>query len=399
MGRVLRWVLVIAAIVWCGVALALPPLEHYRGYGLELQVPRGWTVTVDEAAGTVLVAEDPNDPMAAAMVLLAVPYQPGLDAAFLTQAVLAEVAPSRTELGREVVDGVVWTLQSFDAEGVPALLTSLAISNEGGDVVTIALLSAQPDAFEVLGGTALLLVTFAAADPALFEQPASVHGAGGALGSFPRLEPIAELGGAYLKPAGWHYTSERAPGQDLIYLLEDPADEHSAAILFLSQVIDTPPTPGTDVVEGVVASFTQALGIGSVSVLRRSGDDLNGARLLLGTRFGRQTKAFFAVFSDAGSGRVYGVIAPAERFDAFGGHGLMWITLGGMSVAAFEASAEMQAWYQPAGSWSGFDGDGGSAGSLAAQQMLLEMQSRMFMSWSNNLGGSTHCWGDSYGCY
>ena len=390
----------IAAIAACGFAWALPPLETYRGHGLELQVPRGWTVTVDEAAGTVLVAEDPNDPAGAAMLLVVVPAQPGLDAAYLTEAVLSQVAPARAELGREEAGGVVWTLQSFDADGIPALLTSLAIGQDGAQVATIALLSAHRDAFAELGGAALLFVTFGAADPALFASPAGAAGpaagaaAPGAPAAFPPLEPIAELGGAYLKPAGWHFGAESAPGQDLIYLQEDPADAHGAAILFLTQTGVGAPAAGADLVGAVVTAFAQTLGLEATTELRRSGDGTNGARLLSGTRLGRASKGFFAVFADGGDVRVYAIAAPAERFDAIGGHGLMWITLGGMSVADFERSDEMQAWYRPAPSW----GDVSWDGSFGAQQMFLDMQSQMFMAWSNNMGGNS-CWGDSYGCY
>lgn len=395
---------VIVLVVWLGVVgvgRALPPFETYRGHGLELQIPVGWTVSVDEFNGTILVAEDPSDPGGAAMVLLVVPAQPGLDAAFLTDAVLSEVAPVRTELGREEAGGVVWTLHTFDADGLPAIVTSLAIAQEGAQVTTIALLSAQSDAFAELGGAALLFVTFGAADPALFAthvaQAEATPAAAAAAGrvAFPPLEPIAELGGAYLKPAGWHFAAESAPGQDLIYLLENPADQNGAAILYLAESGVARPAVGADLVGAVVTAFAQTLGIEAATELRSSGDGLNGARLVSGTRLGRPVKGFFAVFSDAGDVRVYGIVAEADRFDAFGGHGLMWLTLGGMSLADFERSDEMQAWYRPASAWGG---DAGAGGSFAAQQMFLDMQSQMFMSWSNNMGGNS-CWGNSYGCY
>lgn len=372
MVRTLRWMWIGLAIAWCGSAWALPPLEAYRGQGLELQIPLGWTVTVDEAGGTVLISEDPNDPLSAALVLAVVPHQPGLDAAFLTDTVMAKIATELTELGREEGDGVVWTLQSFEFDGVPALVTSVAISRAEGSVASIALFSARVEDFEPLGCAALLFVTFGGADPALFETaaapvaaPTPGSGSAATAHSFPPLEPIAELGGAYLKPAGWHYASESAPGQDLIYLLEDPAADHGAAILFLSQVVEVPPPAGTDVVAGVVASFSEALGLVDVTEIRRSGDTVTGARLLSATRLGRPTKAFFALFSNGRDISFYGIVAPAERFDGFGGHGLMWVTLGGMTVDAFERSDEMQAWYGPADVWGG----GASDGSLAMQQM------------------------------
>lgn len=385
------WVVVIA-IVACGFAWALPPLETYRGHGLELQVPRGWTVTVDEAAGSVFVVEDPGDRTSAGMALLVVPRSPGLDAAALTETVLADVPTPRTELGRQVAAGVVWTLQSFQLDGVAALLTSVAISHEGGDVASIAVFSARTEAFEALGGAALLFVTFAGADPARFAAPERTAGPGRA---FPPLEPIAELGAGYRKPVGWQVVTERVPGQELIYLLEDPADDHGAMVLYLAQAADGLPPAGTDVVAGVIGLFTQALAIVDVEELRRSGDLLTGARLLSGTRLGRPTKAFFAIATTEEGAQVYGVVAQAERFDAFGGHGLAWITLGGMAVEDFVVNAELQSWYGPAA--SGAVDAGGDT--LAAQQALLDLQSRWFTTWSNDLGGNTHCWSDGFACY
>lgn len=72
----------------------------------------------------------------------------------------------------------------------------------------------------------------------------------------------------------------------------------------------------------------------------------------------------------------------------------VWVTLGGMTVDAFERSEEMQAWYREADAPDG----GAGVGPLAAQQMLLDVQSRMFRAWSNDMGGA-FCGGDKAGCF
>ncbi len=377
--------------VFC-ISFALPPLVPYSANGLNFKVPQGWSVEVDETGSYVMVAENPNDPSAAAMVLIAVPYQAGMTADFLTDAVLEEVAPVSTELSRQEENGFIYTLYELDNEDGAFLLTSLAYSSEGDGIGIIGLLSAEASQFEALGGTALLLVSFLGADPAMFSQAATPL----QRGKFPELEPIAELGGQYQKPKGWHYTAEQNQGQDLIYLLENPSDPTTAAIFWMNQQTQGSAPAGTDVVSTAISFFLESLAFESVSVERQSGDMLSGARMIRASRGGVPHHAWFIVMTGQDYASVYGIFAPTERFNALGGHGLLWLTLLGKTLQEVETTPEIQSWYQEPSFGSGSM----SSGDYAMQQMYLDMQDRMFKSWSNNMSSNGWCWADSYGqCY
>lgn len=384
----------LALLSFSSLALALPPLVPYSSHGLSFKIPQGWTAEVDETGSYVMVAENPNDPSSAAMVLIAIPYQEGMTASYLTQSVLEELAPVSTQLSFQEENGFIHTLHRLEHEGQTQLLASLAYSSAKDKLAIIGLISAEAQQFEALGGTALLLVSFLGADPSLFAQTTtSVQ-----QGQFPELEPIAELGGQYQKPKGWHYTAEKNQGQDLIYLLENPSDPSTAAMFWMYQPTQGQPPAGTDVVTTAISFFLESLAFENVSIERQSGDMLSGARMISGSRGGVPHRAWFMVTTGQNNASVYGIFAPTERFNALGGHGLLWLTLLGKTRQEVESTPEIQAWYQEP--TFGMSSGSMSSNDYAMQQMYLDMQDRMFKSWSNNISSNGWCWADSYGqCY
>ena len=163
-----------------------PALVPYGDAQVSLQVPQGWKVTVDQAQGLVMVAQDParSD---GAWLALRVTQAATEDA--LLDAVIAQLGAGAVVIDRSPLPGGAGKRLVADvtAQGMPLRVGAVAVAGQGAAVV--GMLMSRQDAFAGLGGTDLVARVLSTMASGANAGPGPAPGPGPGPGSAPGSAP------------------------------------------------------------------------------------------------------------------------------------------------------------------------------------------------------------------
>ncbi len=406
--------IVLWILMFITVSFAFPPLTPYSYGDFSFMTPQGWTVNIDEAQGSIIVSENPNDPNASllAMVLSLNPNNQ------MTPEIIMQnffIQPdfqqyNITELGREYLNnGALWVVAQLNDGAEVAYLTAISFADPLNSTIALSFFLALAERFIELDGSTLPFVTFGGIDPAQFEQnyasnvtsPSTIDTT---IGNFPPLVIYQNV----KVPQGWQVDYDSV--QDLMLVQENPQDPNAAFIMSTSGSVQAGTTA-----EIVAEQTLQSTGFTNIGIVEQRWlpELSNQVLMTVATAMAEGTPAKLAVmvfFPEPTQANISMYLATSERFDLLGGSNLLLVTLAGLEPYQLSSSQIDYTTTAPTNT-ANYNNDPASLLELQAQMQndqmnyammseMLQMQHETSMSIINNMGDSSWCWADTYGtCY
>ena len=402
-------------------SFAFPPLTSYNYGNFSFMAPLGWTVSVDEAQGSIIISEDPDNPLTPILAFVMTPdpnQQLTPDMAmsgFLTQPDFQQY--NITEIGREYLDnGALWVLVQLDDGPEVVYASAIAFADSSSSTVALSFFFGLAERFVELEGATLPFVTFGGLDPAQLEGLANTNEITVSQQASRRFPELVQYQDSIKVPQGWQVSYNA--NQDLLLVQENPRDNDSAFILATSTTLETHISAET-----IAEQVIQSMGFSEIKIVSQEWlPHFNYQALMTETTAvvqGTPVKLAVLVFFPTTNSASVGLYAATKKhFRELGGSDLLLVTLAGLEPEKLynNVLTNNPAPTQTFASMAPADNTYTSSTSKTFPQMqeeaqnqqmyyetmsnTLRMQHENNISIINNMGDSDWCWADVYGsCY
>ncbi|MEZ4606526.1 MAG: hypothetical protein R2865_06925 [Deinococcales bacterium] len=145
-----------------------------------MHVPIGWQVMLDEANGTLLIEEDPNDPLAASLLLMVLDNSMNISPRDFIATFMEQSGMNQANLIEEnTLDDSGGLMQVVEGihTGVTARFALYSSVDTHSNSILLAVFAAPSEHFENLGGKLLAPVVFFGVDPNSHQEASQLEAA------------------------------------------------------------------------------------------------------------------------------------------------------------------------------------------------------------------------------